>query len=341
MGILDWFKNRPAQREHDSLSNEMVLRAVDKAVTLTNPRLKLVRSYEERLAPAAKFSVCYLRDLAQAVPPAIRASAASWAFDPVLRAFFAAPTDIPSAIGRSRNLRVLFDKFPGLDEAFLILDMAYSEQRSFGMSMQGSVIQRDIAQTVVAFSDYQVRICGHEDAEVRRLLVTQAYEYLVAQAMTEIAEDRSERRELEDNRALIRARLRLLQQQGPGLGSVFGAAPSSSSEQLKLEEELTENERQLEMMGGTQALLEAELDSLCEVLEHPERYMSVEQKQLKISTMNVVLDDSSNDVSSDISFSLARLTGVPSACKAFVLARFERSEMPEIRMDFDSAVRFL
>ena len=71
-----------------------------------------------------------------------------------------------------------------------------------------------MAQKVIGFSDCQVRICGKEEAEVRRLLATQAFEYLVAQALSEIGEERSERRELSENQALIRSRLRLLQQQG-------------------------------------------------------------------------------------------------------------------------------
>jgi hypothetical protein len=42
MGILDWFKNRPAQFDPDRVSDETVRWAVDKAITLTNPRLKLL-----------------------------------------------------------------------------------------------------------------------------------------------------------------------------------------------------------------------------------------------------------------------------------------------------------
>ena len=74
MGILDWFKNRPAQFDSDRQSNQMTQWAIDKAVTLTNPRLKLVRSYQERLAPAVETRVHYLRQAVLAWPPAIRVS---------------------------------------------------------------------------------------------------------------------------------------------------------------------------------------------------------------------------------------------------------------------------
>jgi hypothetical protein len=341
MGILDWFKNRPSQFDPDLPSDDMTLRAIDKAVTLTNPRLKLVRSYQERLAPAVEISVNFIREMVLSLPPPIRVSAALWSSDPVLRAFFVAASDIPYALGRSNNLRTLIDKYPQLDEAHFILVMTYNEQRVLGVSLQGDVVQHDVAQTVVGFSDHEARICGHEDQEVRRLLGTQAYEYLVAQALSQIGEERSERRELQDNRSLIRARLRLLQQQGPGLGTVFGSAPVISGEQLKLEAQLLENERQMEAMGSPQAALDVELETLREVLEHPERFIRVEQKLVRISTMNVVLDQASADVASDIDFSLAQLKGVPQIQRAFVLARFARAELPEARMNFDDAVRYL
>ncbi len=341
MGILDWFKNRQSQFDPDCLSDEMMARAIEKAVTLTNPRLKLVRSYQERLAPAVEISVSYIQELLLSLPPPIQVSTASWSTDPALRAFFVAASDISSAVGRSNNLRTLFDKYPSMDEACFILGMVYCEQDVFGMSLQGDVVQREVAQAVVGFSEHQVRICGHEKSEVLRLLGTQAYEYLVAQALSEIGEERSERRDLEEKRALIRSRLRLLRQHGPGLGSVFGSAPAAQGEELALEAELLANERQVEAMGSPQSTMEGELESLREVLEHPERYVRVEKKTMRLNTMNVVVDEKSNDVASDIAFSLAQLMGVPKIQRAFVLARFARADLPEFRMNFEDAVRYL
>ena len=341
MNILDWFKNRPTHFDPEGLSDEMIERAIDKAVTLTNPSLKIVPSYRERLAPAVEISVRYLREKVLMLPPAIRISVACWSYDPVLRAFFAAPADIPRALGRSSNLRTFFNKYPELDEACFALGMAYTEQRVLGMSLQGEIVQRDVAQTVIGFSNHQVRICGHGDDEVRHLLGTQAFEYLVAQALVEIGEGKSERRELEDKQALIRSRLRLLQQQGPGLGSMFGSAPASSGEQIKLEMQLLENERQIEALGSTQSALDGELEFLRGVLEHPERYVRIEKKQVRLNTMNVVVDDSSTDLASDVGFTLAQLTGAPSLQSAFVLAHFSRAELPEDKMNFDDAERYL
>ena len=341
MGILDWFKDRPAQFGPDRLSDEIVSKAIDKAITLTNPRLKLIHSYQERLAPAVGVCVAYLREKLMELPSAITISEANWATEPILRAFFARASDIPVALGHSRNLRTFFDKFPELNEAYIVLGMTYNEQHVSRTSLQGDVLQRDVAQTVVDFSAPRTRICGHTEAEVRRLLGAQSFEYLVAQAMSEIGDVRSERQELEDSRALIRARLRLLQQQGPGLGSVFDAAPASSGEQLKLAARLLENERQMEELGSSQSLLEYELECLCKVLEGTDQYIRFERTQLRLSTLNVVLDQTSTDVASDVVFTMAVLSGVPRVKRAFVVGRLDRSELPAVKLDIANAERFL
>ena len=85
------------------------------------------------------------------------------------------------------------------------------------------------------------------------------FEYLVAQALSEIGEERVERQELQTNRSLLRTRLKLLQQHGPGLGSMFGDEPAAPGEQTRLAAELLEKERQLESLGGNDSVLESEL----------------------------------------------------------------------------------
>lgn len=341
MGILDWFKNRSSHFDQGTVSNEAVNKAIEKAILLTNPKLKILSAYRDRLAPAVKNSIVYLREMMLSLPPSIEISAQFWATDPALRAFFASASDIPTILGQSHNLRTLFGKYPELENVYFILAMSLNEQNVLGISLQGEIFQREVQQKIIGFSAHQARICGKDEAEVRRLLGVQAFEYLVAQALVEIGEERSERRELENARNLLRARLRLLQQQGPGLGTVFGDAPENTSERFRLENQLLENEKQLEAMGDHQSSLDAELECLREVLVQPEKYISVETKKMRLSTLNVLLDSQSTDVSSEIRFCLAKLNGNPKLQKAFVLARFARGEMPEEKIDFAAAAKYL
>ncbi|WP_291995308.1 hypothetical protein [Candidatus Accumulibacter sp. ACC003] len=342
MGILDWFKNRPAQFDPERVSDEMLRAAVDKAITLTNPRLRLLPNCHKRLTPAVATTIEFLRTLVLALPAARPLSSSAWASDPALRAFFVAPSDIPAMLGRSDNLRTLFDKFPELDEACLVLGMDLKEQRVFGMALHGGMVQRDVAQTTVGFSDHRARFCGADESRLRRVVGVGVSEYLLAHALSEIGEERVERQELQASRSLTRARLRLLKQHGPGLGSMFGEAPAAQSEQAKLEAELLENERQLAAIGSGESVLEAELECLESVLDNPQRYLHVEQRHLRLSPLNVVLDEASSDAAADVDFSLAELSGSPPMRRAFVLARVARSDLPPPKkVNFADAGRYL
>ncbi|TXG79817.1 MAG: hypothetical protein E6R11_02115 [Rhodocyclaceae bacterium] len=342
MGILDWFKNRPAQFDPERTSAEMRDGAIDKAVTLTNPRLRVIPSYHSQLAPAVETTIDYLRTMARSLPPARPVSAASWAADPALRAFFAAPAEMVATLARADNLRTLFGKFPELDQACFVLGMAFSEQKVFGVALQGDVVHRDVAQTSVSFSDHRAHLCNRDESRLRRTVGVEAFEHLLGRALAEIGEERVERQQLEANRALVRSRLRLLQQQGPGLGAMFGSPPAAREEQARLEAELLENDRQLEAIGDSQSALTMELESLCEVLSHPERYLQITRKRLRLNTLNVVVDASNGELSSEVDFSMAELLGPPPVKRAFMLASVTRNDIPAApAIDFDRAASLL
>ena len=160
---------------------------------------------------------------------------------------------------------------------------------------------------------------------MRRVICVESFEYRISVALSEIGAERSERQELQANRSLIRARLRLLQQHGPGLGSMLGEAPADASQQARLEAELLDNERQLETMGGGEAVLDSELETLKSVLDNPQDYLSIEPRRIRLSSMNVVLDGTNTESGSEVDFAVIELTGPLPQSRAFVSGTLARS----------------
>lgn len=341
MGILDWFINRPAQFDPDKTSDELIQRAIDKAILLANPRFKLIRDCRTRLQPAVCKTIDYLRAAILALPESIAVSPANWVDTPSLRAFFVSNQDIQTTVGRSKNLHTLFAKYPDAEKLYFVLGMACEEQKVFGLAMRGDVVQREVAQTVLVFSDHQARICGLDEREVRRLVGVQAFEYLIAEVLAQSGAERTERRELEETRSLLRARLRLLEQQGPGLGSLFTPVTSAASEKTRLEAELIENERQLEECVPAKELLEAEFEILCSVLSAPMDYLVFDARQSRIDTLNVVIDGDNAQDGREIAYSLVRGSGVKRGQRAFVLGQYARSDLKETGLDLAQAARML
>ena len=342
MGILDWFKNRASHFDTDRLSEEMVRWAVDKAAELTNPRLKLLPNLHKRLAPSVETTIRFLQGLVKSLPAVRRMSTGAWSGDAALRAFFVSPSDMKDVLARADGLRTLFEKFPELEQAYLVLGMEFTEQRVFGLGLHGEMVQRDVAQLTVNFSDHKTRLCGPDEAVLRRVIGVEIFEYLISRALSEIGAERSERQELQANRSLIRARLRLLQQHGPGLGSMLGEAPADASQRARLEAELLDNERQLETMGGGEAVMEGEHETLKSVLDKPQDYLSIEPRRIRLSSMNVVLDETNTDSGADVDFSVVELKGAMPQRRAFVIGRLARTELPPPQsMNYQEAMRYL
>ena len=342
MGITSWFKNRAGNFDADRVSGEMVEWAVDKAIMLTNPQLKLLPDCQKRLAPSVATTIKFLQGLVRMFPAVRPFSTKAWSSDPALRAFFVAPADVQTVCARSDNLRALFEKFPQLNEAYLVLGMAFTEQRGFGLALHGEVVQRDVARTTVNFSDHKTRLCAGDEASLRRVVGVEVFEYLISRALLQIGAERVERQELQGSRSLIRARLRLLQQHGPGLASMLGEEPAGPGKQAKLEEDLLENERQLEAIGGGESVLEWELENLKAVLDNPQDYLSIEPRRLRLSAMNVMLDEGSTDSGADVDLAVIELKGSPPVRRAFIIARIERNELPPPKsLDYHQAMRYL
>ena len=328
MSILDWFKNRADQFDPDRISDDLIELALSKAIALTNPRLKLVRNHKQRLTPSVITTIRFLQGLVKVFPVARPLSEKTWPSDPVLRAFFVSPPDVGLVLSRSDNLRDLFTASPELDRAYAILGMAYSEQRTFGMALQGGIVARDVAQTTVNFADHKTRLCGKDEPTLRRIVGVEVFDHLISRALSEIGTERNERQELQIARSLIRARLNLLRQHGPGLGSMLGDAPATASDQERLQSELLENERQLEALGGGESLLESEFTSLKEVLDRPQDYLSIAPMHLRLNPMNIVLDESSTDTGAGIDFAVIELKGAAPIRRAFIVTLVDREEIP-------------
>lgn len=344
MRSLSWFKTLLAHPENtedtgvdapfDECLERAVAKAIDTAVAQTNPRLKSLEAYRERLGAPVRQAVEYLRTQMRHLPPVVDVAAADWAEMPLLRAFFATPQDIPRTLGASGSLRALFDKNPSLDAACFALGVAYQERRAEGMSAYGAEAPSDLARRIACFASPWVMMCGASEHEVRQQLHDEWLDYLIAQSTSVIAGQRKKRRGLEKQGALLRARLKHLQS---------GAAVPVAGEfpDAKLTAQLQENEQQLAHMGDGQARLEAELSCLCGAFASARRYLSLEYRQLRLSHLNEVLDDDAPVVGREVAFMLATFDGTLEASRAFFIGRVTRSELPAARIDFSGAERLL
>jgi hypothetical protein len=339
MGLFDWLWSSKLAEE--GIDAQRIDKAVERLVKLS-PNLRLARRFRERLDPAVATSLKYVDDIVASIGAAREVSAAAWSTDPYIHAFFAAPEDIARTLSRSPELRTWFDQNPDLPEAYAVLGMKMSERHTLGVALVGETMRRDVMQTTVSFSDHKLRICGRTEAELREEVSSRVVDQLGLEGLARIAADKSRRDVLEQERALLKTRLQLLERQGVGMRSVLGSDDDGGMDELeRVRVQIEENEQSLSSLGIRSEALERELTQLCEVLSHPGPHIYVASKKLRLTRMNVVLPENSTQAGESYLFQIARIPTAPPQMRAFSLVRFARRDLlPAVNL-LDEAARLL
>jgi hypothetical protein len=341
MGILDWWRDRQV-RSPDGPGAEAVQETVEHIVDTANPRLRFAPRYAQRLSPAVESALGYASQLVAAVPPAREATAAGWTADPCMRAFFATPDDIVRAFSRSIELRAFFNSNPLAEEVYAVIGMLVEERRIAGMALEGSVIRKDVEQTTISFGDHRVRVLGLTEADLREEIQARIIDQLVLDGINQAAAMQDQREAAEQERALLKARLRLLEREGAGMGAALGRESlDARSELAKVQAELEENNRSLDAMGTGADRLDEELERIVEALTDAPQRFYVTTRRVRLDRMNVVQTGDDPEAGEEIVFQCARIPGDPPETRAFVIARFPRADMLPPRVLLTEAVRHI
>ncbi|GAB7524502.1 hypothetical protein [Paraburkholderia sp. 2C] len=293
------------------------------------PQLKLARQYDTRLAPAIRATLDYARGIVAALPAPRAADASAWSSDPYIHAFFATCDDVCHAFGRSQELREWFGDHMDCDEVYAVLGMDMAERSVLGVAQHEGKTRTDVRQTTISFSDHRVRIFGRTEADLHDEIVRRIVDQLALEALEQIANDKSRRDALEQERALLKARLQLLQRQGAGMHAVVsGAAPADLAEVARLQRQIEENEHHLGELGFKTEAIERQFDTVQRIYADPAAQTYVTRKRLRLDRMNVVVDQAATQPAADLELHIARIPANPSEMRAFEIVRFRRADLP-------------
>ncbi|TKC86327.1 hypothetical protein FAZ69_20990 [Trinickia terrae] len=333
MGIVNWLLRRDgAASESAPLQTRQ---AVERILKLS-PQLRLASRHQERLGSAVAHSLKHIGKLVETLPPPLEASPAGWADDAQVHAFFATADDVAQVMSRSADLRDYFDQHPAEDEAIAVLSMAITKRRGLGVKQEGGMVRTDVARTTVSFHDHLVRLCcGSVDA-LRQALVELVIDQLAIEGLARIEADTSRRDELEQERALLKARVQLLERGSVGMHSLAGsgstarptAGPTGKLTELaRVQAQIDENEQRLARLGQKADALPRQLELVCAVLADPAAHVDVTTQRLRLNRMNTLVDDNSLEAGTPIEFRMARIPGNPSRTRALALVRVKRADL--------------
>ena len=308
--------------------------AVEKALLrvgeLVSPQLKSASGFEQKLAGPIEYALGYCDGLISALPGPIDVNRRSFSNDPLVHALFATAHDIDQMLGRSQAVRdYLAEPACWESEYFYALFAARRMQKKqLGMSVQGSVVQSDVPQIVIYFSDQTLIQPNCSLETTLQHLRANALDSLLKTFHDHVEALRAEREGLRADLSVERAHLTVLRGKTPG---------NEHAVHTRHLEELDQRLRQ-----SAESLMPDQLvETLAEFLHAPESSLALTPVTITVDRLGIVSDNGSDDANVH-TLDFPELSARDKRHYLVILARISRDEALEaVEMVRDQQHRFM
>ncbi|CDH45238.1 MAG: hypothetical protein IPL59_06500 [Candidatus Competibacteraceae bacterium] len=319
-GIAAFAQQHLAEHRLNQERLALMREAIEQVVDASEPRIRLVGNYTEKLLDAVETALRYSEGLLRRLPPALALSSRAWMADPRVNAFFATADDLRSTLSLDPCIQSFF-KDGNLSECFALMLMVKRETATFGMALQGDMLVREVPQTVVSFSHHRLFFPTASETGLRRELRQRTLIFLATRALEHIHELRTRRSDLEEQRRQLQAQLRALRGHARGLQPMLSGADADGIRQAALDQRLTQTEQDLVVARKQLGTLDDYLEQVRQVLSQPETYLQIQPLSLRLNRLGVKLDANSPEPGETIG--LFELTSLETQ-RIGVLVRFGR-----------------
>lgn len=326
MGLLDRLFGRAAAPTQAPLLQA----ALQRAVELIEPKLALARDWQSSLTPGVEAAISCARDVAGRLEPVLPLSRAAWSDSALLRAAFATPEAVDETLRTAREVQRFFRTHADAAQVCAVLGMQFKRVRQFDRDLVDGQVVEDVQLERASFQAHQLKVVAADPEALRQAAGARVFNDLMLAAARRLAEAAARGKDLSVVRAMLQARLRMLERDE---GSLFSDEPDVANDGIAdLQAQRTEIELQLTSLSdsiaatGTGAdALERQLEIARNALLHAREVLHIERQQLRLDSMNRVLpqDDPRGRL---VSFETAQGVG---ADRAFVAVSIRRQDMPD------------
>jgi len=319
--------------------DELVASTVEAIVDQVEPRVRLDSSYQKKLTGGVRHTLAYLRSLRDQLPQEIVPLARSeWAMNPHLNAFFATADDVPALIGRTRELRSLFQTDPKLGEAFALLAMKMEERHIFAPKLEGTELHHDVAQTTIGFTGHKLFSPAPTLAQTRLDVGKRLFMRLAQVALKRIIQSDERASDLDQHKGYLKTRLRLLNLAKDGLEGIVEDASTIDAQIRDIERQLKDTVDEFIEIKSSIATLDRYTDRINDILRNPEQHLSIEHRLLRVNRMGMKVEAGDEEPAHELSLYELQLDDIRAI---IALVRCAREEMPPVEDLVAKAERYL
>jgi hypothetical protein len=249
----------------------LIREAIERVVERTDPWLKAVSDYKNKLRPAVIRSLDHATGIVKSLPPPIPVKFGPNGSCPSLSAFFVSTAEMLKCFHNDKNLTAFLRKHEsGLQQVIALLLMEKSEKTIFGAELSGDVVSRDVPQVSVTFFSHRFLEPAGDENETRSNLERRAFDHLLNLAQRRINAAKTVRKDLERRRTILHSKLTSRQK---GAWRSVDTEPINLSSITGIEEQLKQIEADLKKLGREDHMLDTYLNIAITILSHPEEHL--------------------------------------------------------------------
>lgn len=282
-----------AATETERYSEKLVRAAIERAVDGTDPLLRGLAGYRNKLRSAVLHAIDHVVAMVDGMQTPLELSQESYGRDSQLQLFFISGEQMENVL-QADPAMVAFRGEAGHASrpVWALLVMECNQRQTFGVDLLGEMIVRDVPQVTVSMSGHRLLDPSVDLSETRRLLMRRAFDHLLTLALARIAAVQDVRDDLVRRRTLLQAKHDALDRSGWGFSD---PSRELSPRDADLHRQLDDIEMKLLEVGGDDGYLEKSLEILIDVLANAERQLWVQPLPLIIDRMGIRRDKATND----------------------------------------------
>ena len=300
--------------------------AIERVVDGIEPKMRYFPGYKKILNHSVDTSLAYISNLVDAIPDPVFISSKTFITDPQVKAYFVSIAAIQDIFSYCTELRDFFEVPENckLGEAYALLCMNETEKSVLGMELHGNIIERDVMQTVLNFSEHKILSPAASEAEVRKGVKQCIFDALITHALQQIVELKQQKQGLEIQRSLLNSRLKTRQSQGGGLSRLLASATEAELP-ANIKQQIEANEKKLQKLPASWDAPRFYMEIIKNTLTRPENFICIQAKSFNITKTGIVTRDDSSQSVSTIHFNEILIANVLDRVIAIVC--YPRSEI--------------
>jgi chromosome segregation ATPase len=189
-------------------------------------------------------------------------------------------------------------------------------------------VRSEVECTQANFGDHRIRIIAASAEEMRQAAGVRIFNELLLGVTRELARADERRKELNVERAMLQARLRMLEHNESALLEEFGSKDDGDADPLaersEMQGRLDELNAAMAQYGGGTEGLDRQLEIVRDALLSARELVRIETRRLRVDAMNTVLDRAQAG-GQTIEFIHVQ---APRLARAFAAVRLQRAAVP-------------